>query len=139
MLASGKDVVGEALAWAKPLLGSVPILVTASSPPEVVACVQQQLGRDLAGALVERALGAIAKGLVASGVRKLVVAGGETSGEVVKSLGATALRIGPQIDPGVPWTLSFGEPPLALALKSGNFRTDEFFTKAFGVLDGAGS
>ncbi|MBM3526247.1 MAG: hypothetical protein FJX57_25125, partial [Alphaproteobacteria bacterium] len=41
-----------------------------------------------------------------------------------------ALRIGPQIDPGVPWTASVGGPPLALALKSGNFGGDDFFAKA---------
>ena len=136
-LAKGKDVVGQALAWAKPKLGPVPLLVTASASHETVAQVQQTLGRERAGALVEAALGAIAKGLVDAGVRKLVVAGGETSGEVVRSLGVTALRIGPQIDPGVPWTLSLAEPQLALALKSGNFGTDDFFTKAFRVLEEA--
>ena len=64
----------------------------------------------------------------------LIVAGGETSGAVVQRLGAKALRIGPQIDPGVPWTVSIGEPALALALKSGNFGTPDFFTKAFAML-----
>ena len=138
-LAKGDDVVGKALAWAKPQLGPTPILITASASHELVARVQIELGRDRAGALVETALGAIAKGLVAAGVRRLVVAGGETSGEVVRTLGITALRIGPQIDPGVPWTLSLGEPRLAVALKSGNFGAEEFFTKAFRVLEGAGS
>ena len=138
-LARGDDVVGEALAWAKPKLGTVPVLVSASASHEAVARVQKAVGRDRAGALVEAALGAIAKGLVAAGVRRLVVAGGETSGEVVRALGVRALRIGPQIDPGVPWTLSLGEPPLALALKSGNFGADDFFMKAFRVLGGAQS
>ena len=59
-------------------------------------------------------------------MRRLVVAGGETSGAVVQALGINALRIGPQIDPGVPWTASLGEPRLALALKSGNFGGDGF-------------
>ena len=138
-LAAGRDVAGEALAWAKPKLGPVPLLITASASPEAVARAQKALGRETSGTLVETALGAIAAGLAAAGVRRLVVAGGETSGEVVHSLGVRALRIGPQIDPGVPWTLSLGEPRLALALKSGNFGTDDFFTKAFGVLEGAGA
>jgi uncharacterized protein YgbK (DUF1537 family) len=67
-------------------------------------------------------------------VRKLVVAGGETSGAVVQALGVKALRIGPQIDPGVPWTMGLGNPPLALALKSGNFGAPDFFTKALEML-----
>jgi len=62
-----------------------------------------------------------------------VVAGGETSGAVVKALGVSGLRIGPQIDPGVPWTQTVGEPRLALALKSGNFGAVDFFTKALGM------
>jgi uncharacterized protein YgbK (DUF1537 family) len=76
-------------------------------------------------------MAAIAKGLIARGVRRLVVAGGETSGAVVDALGVEALKIGPPIDPGVPWTLSLGEPELLLALKSGNFGAPDFFIKAF--------
>jgi len=72
----------------------------------------------------------VARDLVALGVRRLVVAGGETSGAVVQALGITGLRIGPQIDPGVPWTMSLGEPGMLLALKSGNFGTPDFFAKA---------
>ena len=76
----------------------------------------------------------VAKGLVRRGVRRLVIAGGETSGAVVQALGISGLRIGPQIDPGVPWTASLNDPPLALALKSGNFGTKDFFTRAFACL-----
>jgi uncharacterized protein YgbK (DUF1537 family) len=93
--------------------------------------VQERLGRERAGAAVEEAMAAIAKGLVARGVRRLVVAGGETSGAVVDALGVRALKIGPPIDPGVPWTASLGEPKLLLALKSGNFGAPDFFIKAF--------
>jgi uncharacterized protein YgbK (DUF1537 family) len=81
--------------------------------------------------MIEQTLGRIAQGLVARGVRRLVVAGGETSGAVVGALGVQGLYIGPEIDPGVPWTFSIGQPTLALALKSGNFGTPDFFTKAF--------
>ena len=73
------------------------------------------------------------------GVRRLVVAGGETSGAVVQALGIEALAIGPQIDPGVPWTASLGDPAIALALKSGNFGAEDFFEKALRMLDSAGS
>ncbi len=98
---------------------------------------QAALGRERAGQLIENAMGEIAKGLVGMGVRRLVVAGGETAGAVVTALGVTGLRIGAEIDPGVPWTASLGDPPLALALKSGNFGTDDFFLKAFGKLETA--
>ena len=133
-LASGDDIVGRALAWARERLSGGPVLIQASAPPEEVARWQHALGRERAGELVERALAEIAAGLVAAGVRRLIVAGGETSGAVVQRLGVKALRIGPQIDPGVPWTATVDEPVLALALKSGNFGAPDFFTRAFGML-----
>jgi uncharacterized protein YgbK (DUF1537 family) len=126
--------VAAVLDWAKPKLGSGPVLVHAGGTPQEVAAVQQKLGREHAGELVEQALAKIAQGLVAAGVRRLVVAGGETSGAVVQGLGLKALQIGPQIDPGVPACLSIGTPRLALALKSGNFGMEDFFMKALDVL-----
>lgn len=132
-IASGRDLAQEALNWAASRLSEKPILIYSTAAPEQVKAVQERLGREHAGALVEETLGKIARGLVASGVRRLVVAGGETSGAVVGALGVEGLAIGPEIDPGVPWTFSIGEPALALALKSGNFGTADFFTKAFKV------
>jgi uncharacterized protein YgbK (DUF1537 family) len=134
-IAEGRPVAAEALVWAKPQLGEFPVLISATAPPEAVAEVQARLGRDRAGSLVEETLAAIAQGLVERGVRRLVVAGGETAGAVVQALGIAGLRIGAQIDPGVPWTVSLGEPALALALKSGNFGAPDFFLRAFDVLD----
>ncbi|MBL0899519.1 MAG: hypothetical protein IBJ17_12590, partial [Reyranella sp.] len=83
---------------------------------------------------IERTMAALARGLVGAGVGRLVVAGGETSGAVVSALDVAALRIGPEIDPGVPWTASVARKPLLLALKSGNFGAPDFFTKAFAKL-----
>ena len=134
--AAGRDVAAEAVAWAAPRLGEKPVGIAATAPPEAVAAVQEKLGRERAGALVEEVLATVAKGLVDRGVRRLVIAGGETAGAVVKALGVTGLRIGGQIDPGVPWTVSLGEPQLALALKSGNFGAPDFLLRAFDVLDG---
>ena len=82
-------------------------------------------------------MGVIAAGLCGRGVRQLIVAGGETSGAVVQALGITGLRIGPEIDPGVPWTETLGGPAMALALKSGNFGAPDFFIKALAMLDDA--
>jgi uncharacterized protein YgbK (DUF1537 family) len=131
-LARGDDVVGRALDWAKSQDG--PVLVYATATPDQVRAAQASFGVDGAGQMIETALSSIAKGLVESGVGQLIVAGGETSGAVVKALGVTALAIGPEIDPGVPWTATLEQddrPPLALALKSGNFGTDDFFLKAW--------
>jgi uncharacterized protein YgbK (DUF1537 family) len=137
-LASGADVVGAALAWAAGHIGQAPLLVYATATPDTVKAVQVQLGVARAGTLVEDALAAIAQGLVALGVGQLIVAGGETSGAVVKALGVQGLRIGPEIDPGVPWTTALQPEregaPLALALKSGNFGSDDFFIKAWSHL-----
>jgi uncharacterized protein YgbK (DUF1537 family) len=130
-LAEGGDGVKQALAFAERHLAEGPVLIKASASAEEVERVQQRLGRERAGAVVEDAMAAIAQSLVAQGVRRLVVAGGETAGAVVAALGVSGLRIGPPIDPGVPWTTSLGEPTLALALKSGNFGAPDFFVKAF--------
>jgi uncharacterized protein YgbK (DUF1537 family) len=130
-IASGKDVAAEAAAWARPRLSDKPVLIYSTAAPEQVTAVQQRLGREQAGALVEQTLGRVARALIDAGVRRLIVAGGETSGAVVGALGVEGLRIGPEIDPGVPWTFSLGEPALALALKSGNFGAPDFFEKAF--------
>ncbi len=140
-LADGDDVVGQALAWADSFLLEGPVLVYATADAAAVHVVQARLGVARAGELVESALSAIARGLVARGVRQLVVAGGETSGAVVRALGVQQMQIGPQIDPGVTWTAAqspacAGET-MHVALKSGNFGTDDFFTKAFNVLAAA--
>ncbi len=128
-------LAAEALSWAAAQPTDAPILIAASAPPDAVAAVQQRLGRDAAGALIEDAMARIAATLVARGVRRLVVAGGETSGAVVARLGVRALRIGAEIDPGVPWTYAEGDgPALLLALKSGNFGARDFFLRAFEVL-----
>jgi 3-dehydrotetronate 4-kinase len=134
-LSSNPALVEQALSFAARHIASEPVLIYATSTPEEVVAVQQKLGTAASGALVEDALAAIAKGLRELGVRRFVIAGGETSGAVVKALGVNALQIGPQIDPGVPWTASLGTPALALALKSGNFGTPDFFSKALSALE----
>jgi len=130
-------MAAAALAWAATRLGDKPVVIAASAPPDAVAAIQARLGRDAAGALIEDTMARIAEGLVGLGVRRMVVAGGETSGSVVSRLGVRRLRIGAEIDPGVPWTLAEGAgPTLLLALKSGNFGATDFFLKAFQVLEG---
>ncbi|MBV8914463.1 MAG: four-carbon acid sugar kinase family protein [Acetobacteraceae bacterium] len=130
----------QALEWANGKLGAMPIVIAASAPPDRVAALQARLGRDEAGALVERTMAQIAEKLVADGVRRLIVAGGETSGAVVGALGIELLRIGEEIDPGVPWTLAEGRGTrMLLALKSGNFGGRDFFLSAFEKIEGRAS
>jgi uncharacterized protein YgbK (DUF1537 family) len=133
-LAANEDQVAEAMDWAKPLLDQGPVIVYATAAADRVKAAQDKLGVEHAGALVEEALAEIARLLVREGVRQLIVAGGETSGAVVTALDVRSLRIGPTIDPGVPWTVSLGSTPIALALKSGNFGSTDFFTKAWSQL-----
>ena len=135
-IAAGEDVVGQALAWAGPLLASGPVLVYSTAEAGAVKAIQGRLGVEEAGVLIERTIAAIATGLVDLGVRQLLVAGGETSGACVQALGVTQLQIGPQIDPGVPWcyAMTGSGHGVHIALKSGNFGTPDFFAKAFGLL-----
>jgi uncharacterized protein YgbK (DUF1537 family) len=141
-LAAGEDVAALALTWAAPLLQSGPVLVYSSADAQTIQAVQGQLGVADAGAMVEHALAAIARGLVHLGVRQLVVAGGETSGACVQALAVTQMQIGPQIDPGVPWCHAASDVAtdgFHLTLKSGNFGTQDFFTKAFTALSAGAS
>ena len=139
-IAAGEDVQGQACAWAAPLLeaGAGPVLIYSTAAATSVAATQNQLGAMQAGALVEHCMAALSQQLVALGVRQLVLAGGETSGACVQALGIAQMQIGPQIDPGVPWcharASAAGGAGLHLTLKSGNFGTPDFFTKAFKVL-----
>lgn len=133
-LATGPDHFNDALAWVSNKIKEERVLVYASSDPESVAKAQEKLGVAEAGQLVEDAMAKMALELRVLGTRKLIVAGGETSGAVINALNIKALRIGAVIDPGVPWTTSIGQDPMAIALKSGNFGTVDFFEKALEVL-----
>ena len=137
-LANGHDVVGAAVQWAADRVSQEPVLIYATAASEEVKLVQTTLGVEKSAALVENALAAIAARLVDLGVGQMIVAGGETSGAVLHALGVTRLTIGGEIDPGVPWTTTMlNKPkrrPLALALKSGNFGSPDFFLKAWDKL-----
>ncbi|WP_457105462.1 3-oxo-tetronate kinase [Methylobacterium sp. P5_C11] len=134
-LLAGADVVAEALAFAEERLAAGPVLIASSAPPDAVRALQAAHGVDAAGHAIEAALAAIAEGLVARGVRRLVVAGGETSGAVVDRLGLTAFLLGPEIAAGVPVLRTAGRPePMLLALKSGNFGGPDFFGRALDMM-----
>jgi uncharacterized protein YgbK (DUF1537 family) len=132
----GESEAQRALAWARPRLADGPVLIASSATPDAVAAVQARHGRDAAGHAVEQAMADIAEGLVQSGVRRLVVAGGETSGAVVDRLKIPGFLVGVEIAAGVPVLGAVGakEGEMLLALKSGNFGGPEFFSDALRLM-----
>lgn len=133
-LAAGSQNAADLAAWALAQSTEQPFLLYSSDDPAEVAAVQGKLGRDRAGEIVEQAFAQVARALSQGGVTRLLVAGGETSGAVVQGLGIRTLEIGPEIDPGVPWTRVVDGPDMAIALKSGNFGAPDFFLKAWNLL-----
>jgi uncharacterized protein YgbK (DUF1537 family) len=130
-VAEGRDVVGEALLFARENLADGPILIHSTTTPQEVSRAQEELGQARAARITEDSLSAIAEGLVALGVRQLIVAGGETSGAVVRRLGITTARVGKEVSPGVPWLETKTGPGLSILLKSGNLGTRTLFLDAW--------
>lgn len=135
-LLAGADEIAAAISWAGDRVSAGPVVVAASAAPETVSRLQAQYGRDASGHAIETATSIIAAELVARGVRRLVVAGGETSGAAVDRLAIPAFLIGPEIAPGVPVLRTVGnaQGDMLLALKSGNFGGDDFFAAALGMM-----
>jgi len=132
---TGADEAQRALDWARPRLAEGPVLIASSSTPDQVSALQARHGRDAAGHAIEQAMADIAENLVKSGVRRLVVAGGETSGAVVDRLKIPGFLVGVEIAAGVPVLRAVGAGgEMLLALKSGNFGGPEFFSDALRLM-----
>jgi uncharacterized protein YgbK (DUF1537 family) len=132
---TGAHEAQRALDWARPRLAEGPVLIASSSTPDQVSALQARHGRDAAGHAIEQAMADIAENLVKSGVRRLVVAGGETSGAVVDRLKIPGFLVGVEIAAGVPVLRAVGAGgEMLLALKSGNFGGPEFFSDALGLM-----
>ena len=136
-LIGGRGEIEKALSWAREHIAAGPVVIAASAEPEAVAHIQAKYGRDVSGHAIEQGLASIAEGLIDAGVRRLVLAGGETSGAAVDRLGIPAFLVGPELAPGVPMlrTLGHGRLELLMALKSGNFGGPDFFEKALAVMN----
>ncbi|MBY4609088.1 four-carbon acid sugar kinase family protein [Rhizobium sp. 9T] len=136
LLAAGPDEIAAAISWAGDRISAGPVVVAASAAPETVSRLQSQYGREASGHAIETATSIIAAELVERGVRRLVVAGGETSGAAVDRLAIPAFLIGPEIAPGVPVLRTVGntQGDMLLALKSGNFGGEDFFTAALAMM-----
>jgi uncharacterized protein YgbK (DUF1537 family) len=128
--------IESTLRWARENLGKGAILIAASAPPETVAEIQAQYGRDRSGHAIEAAIASIGSALVELGVRRMIIAGGETAGAAVDQLAIPAFLIGPEIAPGVPILRSLGnrQGALLMALKSGNFGGPDFFAEALALM-----
>ena len=133
---AGADEARRALDWATPRLADGPVLIASSSTPDQVAALQARHGRDAAGHAIEQAMADIAEGLVKAGIKRLIVAGGETSGAVVDRLKIPGFLVGVEIAAGVPVLRAVGAEAgdMLLALKSGNFGGAEFFSDALGLM-----
>ncbi|NVN84474.1 MAG: four-carbon acid sugar kinase family protein [Rhodopseudomonas sp.] len=132
---AGPAEVARALDWAIGRLGDGPVLIASSATPDQVAAVQAKFGRHAAGYAIEQAMADLAEGLVAAGVRRLVAAGGETSGAVVDRLGIPGFLVGPEIAAGVPVLRAVSaRHEMLLALKSGNFGGETFFSDALKLM-----
>ncbi|MBN9064351.1 MAG: hypothetical protein BGP06_07780 [Rhizobiales bacterium 65-9] len=134
-LARGDLTAADLADWALSQSSHAAPLIYSTADPASVADAQKALGVGRAGELVEQTIADTAALLIEGGVRRLIVAGGETSGAVIQRLGVRALEIGPEIAPGVPWTKVIDGPPIAVALKSGNFGGPDFFARALVMLD----
>ena len=134
-LNSGKQTAASLAAWAMAQpQDSIPVIYSSAAPATLLA-IQARLGQHSSGALVEATLAEVGHLLQGAGFSRYLIAGGETSGAVVAALGVTTLEIGPEIASGVPWTRSIFGPDLVLALKSGNFGAEDFFLKAWTLLE----
>jgi len=135
-IVAGEAEAERALEWARANIGKGPVLIASSSTPDQVSALQAKHGRDAAGHAIEQTLAAISEGLVAAGVRRLVIAGGETSGAVVDRLGIPAFLVGPEIAAGVPVLrcVGWGKGEAVMALKSGNFGGPDFFNDAIRLM-----
>ena len=133
---AGSEEARRAVAWAIERINSGPVLIASSAPPEQVAALQSRHGRNHAGHAIEQAMADIAEGLVRSGVRRLVVAGGETSGAVVDRIRIPGFLVGEEIAAGVPVLRAVGAKggDMLLALKSGNFGGPQFFSDALALM-----
>lgn len=119
--------VADALSWARPRLAEGPIAIATSAGPDAVAAAQARFGQRGAASLAEEILSRLAEALRATGVRRFLIAGGETSGAVLERLGIRALRVGAYRAPGISQALSEGAVPLAFCLKSGKLGPDDMF------------
>ncbi|MEM7255888.1 MAG: 3-oxo-tetronate kinase [Pseudomonadota bacterium] len=125
----------ELVDWAMSQPLDTPGLIYTSAAPQRVGQLQRQYGRSTVAGVIESLFSTVAGQLIGAGVKRIVVAGGETSGAVIEGTGVNQMVIGPCIATGVP-AMHLPEAGVAIALKSGNFGDEDFFQTALQVLGG---
>jgi uncharacterized protein YgbK (DUF1537 family) len=127
-LVDGDAALRQATEFVERRLSDRPMLIT-TDHNSFGAPVAEALSPAEVSRRVELAMGRIAVALERFGVRRFIIAGGETSGAVAEALKLQSARIGPDISVGVPWIVA-EDRGLALAFKSGNFGGPSFFHDA---------
>ncbi|MFC4354281.1 3-oxo-tetronate kinase [Chryseomicrobium palamuruense] len=92
--------------------------------------IQRNSNSHLISELIEETLAELSKIAIEDGFTNIIVAGGETSGAIVKKLGLEAYKIGRSVTPGIPILQPLANTDIRLVLKSGNFGEKDFFIKA---------
>jgi uncharacterized protein YgbK (DUF1537 family) len=133
------DAADRAIGWAASRIASGPVAITTAAPPDAVAAVQSRFGRRRAARMAEQLLGRIAVGLRDLGVRRFVIAGGETSGAVMEALRIRALAVGPYEAPGQSKAVALAGPALSLYLKSGKLGPVDMFERVLAETTSASS
>lgn len=132
-IVSGRTTATSALDFFRAHADEAPIIYSTAEPDQVKV-TQEKYGRAEVAHAVERFFSDVAEGLLDAGVVRLAVGGGETSGAIVTALAVPHMLVGPEIDPGIPALAAAGARPVRLALKSGNFGTEDFYEKALRML-----
>lgn len=109
--------------------GEAPTLIYSSDTSDKVK-EAQTFGQEAVASLLENTMAELAKRALDAGYKRIIVAGGETSGAVTRGLGFSAFHIGRSVAPGVPVMTPYGTPDVRLVLKSGNFGQEDFFERA---------
>jgi 3-dehydrotetronate 4-kinase len=126
----GRDVAAEAFAWAAARLRNGPVAIATTAAPEAVSALQRRFGSAEVARRAEEILSDLAGRLTdEAGVRRLLIAGGETAGAILRSLGITTLRVGPYEGPGISRVIARAEDPIALVLKSGKLGPVDMFAR----------
>ena len=131
-----QELLGTVFDWIKENETKSP-LVYSSSENKIVTEKQSQYGQEILADKIEVFFEKLSKKLVEDNFGKFISAGGETSGAIIKGLGVQELKIGEEISHGVPalWSPhSYGQKPISITLKSGNFGQKDFFERALNIL-----
>lgn len=124
--AEDADYVSKVLQWAEGHIDNGPVAIASSADAEELKRTQGSLGRRGAADLADRILGEVAVGLFAQGVRKFVVAGGETSGQVINSLGIRQVEVSSFDELGGGYCHQGGADPISFVLKAGALGKEDF-------------